>query len=140
MRIACPSCSAEYEVPDRLLAGPARMLRCSRCAAEFQLPRAEAPAAAAPEPPPADPPKPEPPPRIAEAVSASRMAEAAPAPPVPAWAPTPAEPETDGALARAWVASLIVVVGAAVALVVFRDAVMVAWPPATRLFVAIGLA
>ncbi|MBR0681772.1 hypothetical protein GXW74_14855 [Roseomonas eburnea] len=130
MRIACPSCSTEYDVPDRLLAGAARTLRCSRCAAVFPLPHAEPPAAEAPRPPPALP-------------SPARDAEPAPtAVPLPPMGPRPpiaAEPKTDRALIRAWVASLVVVVGAAVALVMFRSSVMTAWPPATRLFGAIGL-
>ncbi|WP_369407992.1 zinc-ribbon domain-containing protein, partial [Roseomonas rosulenta] len=55
MRIACPSCGAEYEVPDRLLAGAARSLRCSRCGADFALPEG-APAAAPPPSPAPEPP------------------------------------------------------------------------------------
>ena len=56
-------------------------------------------------------------------------------------APVAAEvPPDDAALRRAWVASLVVVVGGAVALVALRGAIMAAWPPATRFFAAIGLA
>lgn len=124
MRIACPSCAAEYNVPDRLLAGPARTLRCSRCSAEFPLPQVE---------PPAPPAAPEPPPPAAEPET--------PPPPVRERAPVAAEvPPEDVALRRAWAASLVVVIGGAVALVAFRGAIMAAWPPATRFFAAIGLA
>jgi predicted Zn finger-like uncharacterized protein len=35
MRIACPNCHAEYEVPDAMLAGGARQLRCARCGHGF---------------------------------------------------------------------------------------------------------
>lgn len=129
MRIACPSCTAEYEVPDRLLAGPARALRCSRCAAEFPLPQEAAAPAVDPAPPPAPEPPPEP-----------RVAEPRRAPMVREPAPQPAASDPDRMLVLAWVASLVIVVGGAVALVVFREAVMAAWPPATRLFAALGLA
>ena len=69
MRIACPSCHAEYEVPDAMLAGGGRQLRCARCGHAFAaaLPRS-APAA-----PPAGPPAP-----------GQSMAEPPiPAPPIP---------------------------------------------------------
>ncbi|WP_413466168.1 zinc-ribbon domain-containing protein [Planktothrix agardhii] len=46
MRIACPSCSAEYQVPDALLASGPRLLRCARCGHQFQ---AALPAPAAPQ-------------------------------------------------------------------------------------------
>jgi predicted Zn finger-like uncharacterized protein len=134
MRIACPSCGAEYDVPDRLLAGAARTLRCSRCGTDFALQQV---AQAAEVVPPAPPPAPEPP------------VAAAPAPPTPdppPTAPTPRErtpvastPPNDAALQRAWVASLLVVVGGVLGLLVFRSQVMAAWPPATRLFAVLGL-
>ena len=152
MRIACPACAAAYDVPDRLLSGAARMLRCSRCGAEFALPGPEAPppVAAAPEPvvpePPAPaPPPPEPPaavaPKPAPPPDPGRAPLAAPAPresPVavvelPAETPSPA-------LRRAWVASIAVVVLGALGLLIFRAEVMQAWPASTRLFMALGLA
>jgi hypothetical protein len=49
-------------------------------------------------------------------------------------------PPDQAALLRAWVASLVVVLGGALAVLVFRSQVMAAWPPATRLFAALGLA
>jgi len=36
MQVTCPTCSASYEVPDRLLSTGGRRLRCSRCAGEFR--------------------------------------------------------------------------------------------------------
>jgi predicted Zn finger-like uncharacterized protein len=125
MRIACPSCGAEYDVPDRLLAGPARTLRCSRCGADFALPVS---ALAAPVPEPAAVLAPEPPP-----------APGLPAPPARERAPVASAPPDQAALLRAWVASLVVVIGAMVGLLVFRSEVMAAWPSATRMFAAIGL-
>jgi predicted Zn finger-like uncharacterized protein len=53
MRIACPSCDAEYDVPDALLAGGAKRLRCTRCGHGFTGALPES--APAPEPLPAEP-------------------------------------------------------------------------------------
>jgi predicted Zn finger-like uncharacterized protein len=139
MRIACPSCGAEYDVPDRLLAGSARTLRCSRCTADFALPGAAAPAVA---PPAVAPPAPPPPLAAVATAPALPKPEVAPlAPAVPARAPVAGPPtRDDAALRKAWVASLAVVAGGILALVVWRGPVMAAWPPATRLFAALGLA
>lgn len=124
MRIECPSCGAEYNVPDRLLSGPARTLRCSRCQAEFPLPRIEA----APPPPPPPAPEPEP--------------DAAP-PPAPEPTPQGAEPEPatpeDRRLKLAWAASVVAVVAAVATFLLARDSVMAAWPASTRLFATLGL-
>ena len=133
MRIACPSCAAEYNVPDRLLAGAPRMLRCSRCGTDFPLPVIEA----APPPPPPPEPEPAPPAREPEALPEPEPPPLA----VPERTPVAAE---DGAaspaLLRAWAASLLAVVGGVVALVLFRGGLMEAWPPSVRLFSALGLA
>lgn len=119
-------------MPDRLLAGATRTLRCSRCATEFALP---APVVAAvPPPPPAAAPAPAP--------------EAVPEPPAPEPPVTPVVPERtpvardprDRALLGAWAASVLVVAGGAAAMLVFRAQLMAAWPPVTRLFAVLGLA
>ncbi len=135
MRIACPTCGAEYDVPDRLLSGAARTLRCSRCATDFALPSL----AAAPPPPPAPPepvavpaPAPAPPPAAAEP-------EAPPAPAVPERTPVARDPQ-DRALLGAWAASVLVVLGGIAAMLVFRAQLMAAWPPVTRFFSVLGLA
>ena len=142
MRIACPACTASYEVPDRLLAGPARTLRCSRCGADFALPRAEAPAPAAPPLVEAAPP---PPPAVEPDPPAAVAPEPPPAPaprsePLAAPRPTAAAEAPSPLLLRAWVASIAVVLAAIVALLVFHGAVMDAWPASRRLFAALGLA
>ena len=137
MRIGCPSCAAEYDVPDRLLAGTARTLRCSRCGADFTLPGAaaspQAPAPAAEDAPTAAPPdeSPMPAPEPRPVPTAATVPE-----------PTPTARLRDRpvALRRAWVASIALVVGAALSVLVFRTTVMEAWPPAIRLFTALGLA
>lgn len=149
MRIACPACAAAYEVPDRLLAGAPRMLRCARCGASFALPRLESPAPAPAEPPPepevaAAPPVESPPPAVA-------VTEPDPPPEVPApdvavppehLAPEPLARRDEPpprALVGAWAASIAAVVLGALSLLIFRATVMEAWPPSTRLFAALGL-
>jgi predicted Zn finger-like uncharacterized protein len=142
MRIACPSCGAEYDVPDRLLAGGGRSLRCSRCGADFALPAAAdetavLPAAlrvAAPAPLPEPEAVPTPTP-VAPAAAPAAVLPPAPAAPERA----PVAGEDDAALRRAWAASVALVLGAAIGLVILREPVMAAWPPARRLFAALGL-
>lgn len=136
MRIACPSCAATYDVPDRLLAGPARTLRCSRCGADFPLPHVEA---EAPTSTPAEP-------ALPTAASPEPVAEAVP---VPAPRPEPLAPRQPAvaeaaeapspALLRAWVASIVVVVAAIASLLVFHAKVMEVWPASMRVFAALGL-
>jgi hypothetical protein len=62
-----------------------------------------------------------------------------PASPARERAPVASAPPDQAALLRAWVASLVVMIGAMVGLLVFRSEVMAAWPPATRMFAALGL-
>ncbi len=78
MRIACPGCAAEYDVPDTLLATGPRSLRCARCGTEF---RAELP--------PAEPFVAEP--KLAPAVAPPPMPEPEPAVAVPVQRPPPPE-------------------------------------------------
>ena len=121
-------------MPDRLLAGAARALRCSRCGADFPLPDL-APAAAALPPVPAPTPAPEPP------VIEAPVTETPPSAPPPRDRPPVAStPPGQVALVRAWAASLAILACGAVALVAFRSQLMTAWPPATRFFAALGLA
>jgi predicted Zn finger-like uncharacterized protein len=51
MRVACPSCSAAYEVPDQMLGPTQRLLRCARCGTEWPVAAtiAKPPARPAPE-------------------------------------------------------------------------------------------
>jgi len=151
MRIACPACAAAYEVPDRLLAGAPRMLRCARCGASFALPTAPAPAEAPPDPAPPpeapsvaapapDPPPPEPP--EPEATAPDDPPPESPAADEPRPQPLARRVEEappPDALAWAWAGSVAVVALGALALLVFRTRVMEAWPPSTRLFAALGL-
>jgi predicted Zn finger-like uncharacterized protein len=172
MRIACPNCQAEYDVPDAMLAAGPRLLKCARCGHSFQagLP-GTAPAAA---PPPATP-LPAPPPRRSppEQLSPKRPPEPAlrEAPPEPAWreppphafdpdrppptrgpgrhspmdgrAPAAEDEEEDGSTSMrvlAWLVSFAALGFAGWALVQYRGLVMEAFPAATRLYQALGLA
>uniref|UniRef100_UPI001E5B3924 hypothetical protein n=1 Tax=Roseomonas rosulenta TaxID=2748667 RepID=UPI001E5B3924 len=90
----------------------------------------------------APPPSPAPEPPAERAPSPLPVAVPAPAPATRWREPASVEsaPSSHTVLLRAWVASVVVVAGGMVALVVFRAQVMSAWPPATRLFAALGLA
>ncbi|MBN8873544.1 MAG: zinc-ribbon domain-containing protein [Rhodospirillales bacterium] len=128
MRIACPACAAAYEVPDTLLA-PGRRTRCARCGHQWVPLSLDGDL---PPPVPLDPhagdesdaadPEAPPPRRAAPAIPA-------PAPAGPGWG-----------LRAAWAGSVLLLILLGVAGVIGRQAVMAAWPPATRLYAAIGLA
>jgi predicted Zn finger-like uncharacterized protein len=171
MRIACPNCSAEYEVPDTLLAGGPRLLRCARCSHRFEAapagtpppaatPAAEVPAPPAPatesapaEAPPA--PEPEPPPAAepapAPAPEASRPVPEPAAPPAPPPRPprladpllphrTPPEPARGATpLVLAWLLSLAILGAAGWATWHYQAEIVEAWPPAARLYQALGV-
>jgi predicted Zn finger-like uncharacterized protein len=155
MRIACPQCAAEYDVPDAALAAGPRTLKCARCAHQFQAslpsPAAPAPAAsfpAAPKAPPPDGARP-----AAARPDALAERSAAPDRPPPSRGPTqsmpidpplprlgdaPASP-TDRFALLGWLLTVAVVVVGLLAGYAFRAEIMAAWPPATRLFAALGL-
>ena len=146
---------------------PGRKLRCAQCAHEW-VPPASAPEApaeaaislpariapAAPPPAPAPPVVPQlpapvialPPPRPVMPLLAPRLEPVRdtphPSDPHPATAQAPGRraqtaPRMDTPLALA--GSLIVVMGAVAAMVVWRTEVMLAWPPSERLFHWLGL-
>ncbi len=55
MRISCPNCQVLYDVPDTLLGGGGRRLRCGQCGHGWHfMPEGAVPAAATPEQPPAE--------------------------------------------------------------------------------------
>ena len=165
MRIACPSCHAEYEVPDAMLAGGGRQLRCARCGHGFlgALPGAAPGAQPVPAPaPPSDPPATDPPAKapLADAPLATDSAPSpAPSEPVPAPvtaperppptrgplqhspidAPEDPPPPAPGRLVAAWLGSLALVGAGVAALLVFHAEIAAAWPPAARLYAALGL-
>ena len=147
MRIVCPSCSAAYEVPDRILAA-GKKVRCARCG-ENWLPEVAA-GLVQPEPPPPPPhvpapvmpapavPPPEPPPepRLVVGPEAVTM----PAAIVPGARP-PGSKASRGGLPVAVVlgVSTLVLAGLLAAAMVWRGALMAAWPPSQRLFGWLGL-
>ncbi len=55
MRVSCPNCQTEYNVPDAALAGRTRKLRCANCDTQFQAGPLPAPPASEPPTPPAAP-------------------------------------------------------------------------------------
>ncbi len=164
MRISCPNCSAEYDVPDTALAAGPRMLRCARCGHSFRAALPEPPATEAapgslPESQmnsrsesavtavapaveaPAEAPPPLPPPPLAQ-----HGAEPQPIPPPPSGASAedrlgqaPASPPDRFAVAG-WVLTVLVLGLAAYAGYAFRADVMEAWPPSQRLYALLGLA
>jgi predicted Zn finger-like uncharacterized protein len=149
MRIVCPSCDATYDVPDAMLAGGARKVRCVRCGNEwvptavtvaplaFEEPQAETPAYRPP-------PSPEPPPLEPLARVEPRLHPLRPrhdtaremTEPVLEEAPPP---RAGAAAMVAWGVSLAVLLALGVAAVQWRAELMAAWPPSERLFAALGL-
>ena len=93
------------------------------------------------------------PPSIApEAAAPEPEAPSAAPAPMPAPEETPPEPLVAGAplteaanetssrgLRLAWAASIALLIGGGLAAIIKRDALMEAWPPAARLFGALGL-
>lgn len=151
MRIACPGCAAAYDLPDALLAAGPRELRCARCGAQFRasLPEPEAPEPVAPEPVPV--PEPEPvvaapapePPPPAEPPPDRPPPSRGPRHAMPIDPPLPAPEERPEASPRAaivgWLGSLALIAVAIWAAIIFRAEIIAAWPPAARLFLALGL-
>jgi predicted Zn finger-like uncharacterized protein len=132
MLVTCPNCAAGYDVPENLLSGGGRKLKCARCATQFLAAGAEVvplvePILDAPVPIPV-----EPPPLRA---------------PVLAEKPPQSTPRRDhSALLQvacamlAWVASLGAAGGLSWAVIDQREAVMQAWQPSQRAYLALGLA
>jgi predicted Zn finger-like uncharacterized protein len=110
MRIACPGCAAEYEVPSLNLK-PNRKVRCAQCDAQWvpvgdaaATPPDEAPDTAVQQPMPA-----------AGETAMDRLA-----------ATTPRQPS--GALRAAWALTVLVLVGSAAAAFTWRSHVTQVWP------------
>jgi predicted Zn finger-like uncharacterized protein len=116
MRIACPSCDAKYEVPEARLT-PRKAVRCARCGGEWIAVAEEAP-------------QPEPP-AVAE-VEEHQAEPAATVPTISAMdrlAAMPPRPVRNTSL----IATCVVLVAAVAATVTWREAVVRAWPPSSRL-------
>lgn len=146
MRIACPSCSVAYDVPDSLLMA-GRVVRCAGCGGEWTPVEAKV---AEPEPaPPPEPPRsaPEPPPAVA-ASPLPTAADRAPSAAEPAPRPASAmdrlvqPPTRSSSLVRlrlAWLASVVLLVLLAWGAYAWRAQIVTAWPPSARLYAAFGM-
>ena len=148
MLIVCPSCQAEYNVPDALLGRAARQVRCARCANEWLPDELRPPVDEAPAPTPAPAPPPAPahaPPAVLREADEATTGE-------PVTAPSLADefrlPTTTGtghaarsALGPAvgWLASLALLGAAGWAAATWREAVVQAWPASQRLYEWVGL-
>jgi predicted Zn finger-like uncharacterized protein len=121
MLVTCPNCAADYNVPDNLLRSGPRKLRCAKCTTMF--PSHEVGAVEPPHTPP---------------ILRAPMPEEKSLPSTPLPAP-PAAVLQIAAVITAWVLSL----GAAGALswevIDQRAAVMQAWAPSQRAYLALGL-
>src|ERR1700733_10405779 len=115
MRITCPSCAADYEVPASRLT-PRKLVRCVRCRGEWipVHPDDDAGSLPAPERHPA-----------LDYLAASLPPETA-MDRLPAFPPLRA---SSPGLLVAWVLTFVVLLGAVAATVTWRQAVMRAWPP-----------
>jgi predicted Zn finger-like uncharacterized protein len=149
MRIVCPSCVAEYDVPDSLVTA-GRVVRCARCGGEWAPVEARAaePERETPSPPATtidDPPM----------VSDEPVGPAPPVPPIDSAAvaePTPRPPSAMDRLALyssrpssrlrlrlAWLASLAVLAVLAWAAYAWRAEIVAAWPPSGRMYAIFGV-
>ncbi len=151
MRIVCPSCQAAYEVPEKLLSGAPRKVRCARCGDSW-IPEAAAAPVAAPvqdeatpprEPDPIPDPEPEPEPPAPMPVRAEPLAPIVIPRIEEKLVPDPAEPPPGRGpaiiAASAWAASVAVLLGAGWAFVTWRADIMALWAPSRRLFALFGL-
>jgi len=159
MRIVCPSCQAVYEVPEKLLTGAPRKVRCARCGNHWIPEPAASPAVEAPPivesqaelhaaaPPALAEQQPAPGPGPGPTLPQAPPARAAPPPVVPRavekLAPEPSDIQAGHRTARlaglAWAASMALLAGAGWAAVVLRADIMAVWAPSRRLYVLLGL-
>jgi predicted Zn finger-like uncharacterized protein len=130
MQITCPSCAAQYAVPDGRIAG--RVVKCARCGEQWT----PVPDAVAPLPPLTPMFEPPPAPEAPRPVVAPRkLAEPVAEPPLE---PKLAGPRRPVALIAAWGASVVLLIVIAIGAYAARDGIMQAWPPSQRLYGALG--
>ena len=166
MIIECPRCASRYEVADGLIGPAGKSVRCAKCS-NVWLAKPVAEAEAVPPPQWPEPPQraggsfpteipttPEPPedPALAEFRDAQRPEATSQAQPGKAEGggfarfpdvsppPPPARPRLAGAATIGWAATVILLGAGAWAGYAWRDAVMAAWPPSQRVYLALGLA
>jgi predicted Zn finger-like uncharacterized protein len=154
MRVVCPACNAEYEVPNRLI-GTGRRLRCTRCNHDWLLHPPAPTEALHPAPLPAPQPIPLSAPQPAPLSAPQPVPLSAPQPiplsapqPVPGlrrppqvpYPPLPRADEPRGGLRwLAWLGSLLVIGLLLAGLWDYRAELTAAWPPMARLYDWLGL-
>lgn len=72
MRLTCPNCGAQYEVPDEVIPTHGRDVQCSNCGTTWFQAHPDAEEAEAPPPPPPPPPQPDPEPDYEPSFDANR--------------------------------------------------------------------
>ncbi|MDX2101067.1 MAG: hypothetical protein EAZ99_01285 [Alphaproteobacteria bacterium] len=120
MIVTCPNCASRYLVDPQVLGADGRKVRCANCGHVWHQ---------------------TPPPDMAKPVDlAPPVTEPRP---LPEGSNLPAMPEEDAPRRRGtmigWLVFLVVVFGTAAGLIVGRQQVVAAWPPAARLYGLIGL-
>lgn len=139
MRIVCPSCQATYDVPESLMRGAPRRVRCARCGGEWTP---EGPQANPDDVNDANPPAIQ---AAAPALPPDQPALVMPDPAAPRTADRmapPPRPSGRGAQAvaiAAWIASLLALVGLGWAGFAWRVDIMAMWAPSKRLYALLGL-
>jgi predicted Zn finger-like uncharacterized protein len=134
MRIACPSCSAAYDVADSLLP-PGRIVQCARCNKAWTAVPVEAPPVNEPEPreftaEPAAEWQPETEAEKPRLTAVDRLAHRSPPPRSPGGT----------AVRAAWAASIAAVLGLLWVAYTWRADVMTQWPQSVRVYSLFGLA
>ena len=122
MLITCPNCEAGYEVPDHLLAGEGRRLRCKSCMEEWRAVLLSEP----------EPDSPEPNVTAAEPTVTPEPPEPNAAPPVADGGPARRHRLPWLAPAAAWAASLVILVSGGAATFHWRADITAAWPASER--------
>jgi predicted Zn finger-like uncharacterized protein len=142
MRIVCPSCSAEYDVPESLVTA-GRVVRCARCGGEWMPVEAHA---VEPEPVPpsmddAPPVSSEPVlPAATEAPATEHLAVAdAPPSAMDRLASHSIQPSSRLRLRLAWLTSLAVLAFLGWSAYAWRAEIVAAWPPSDRMYAVFGV-
>ncbi|NPD67157.1 hypothetical protein HN018_06170 [Lichenicola cladoniae] len=125
MNVLCPSCAAQYDVPQSQMARP-RLLRCARCSTEWRVPPAGLPEPVAPNP--AEDASPIVVPLLPPIMDAGAML------PLVAAQAKPAGARRGAVLwIVLWLLSLMVIVAGLYAVWHWRGAIGHRWPPSLRL-------
>lgn len=143
MILTCPECGTSYFVDDARIPAAGRVVKCSSCDARWTA-TPEAPSAPAPAPPP---PKPAPPPTAFEADNgfASDLEIAGPSDAGftqqarPAAKAAPKKKKPAGGKVGIWIGAAVAVVALVTAAIVFRGAVVAAFPDAEAAYAGVGL-